>query len=150
MDSRDQLETMQILKSITSRILNNYKMKKGQFLFFVLAVFLIAFTSCKKDEILSDSGSKIEGTYNGTITVVGLATVPASTTLSKVSETIVNLIIVIGTDSIPLNGINLSRAGNNIYNLSDSYGFFVGKVEGNKLTWTLTAGGVVESFSGTK
>jgi hypothetical protein len=84
------------------------------------------------------------------VTIVGLATVPASSTLIKNTETLVNLIIVIGAESIPLDGINVSSFGSKIYNLSDTSGLFQGKVEGDKLTWTLAVVSITETFSGIK
>jgi hypothetical protein len=65
---------------------------------------------------------------------------------------------LVGSNNIPLDGINVSIterdsiSGGDIYNLkyTDSSGSLIGKVEGNRLTWTLTAGSLVETFSGTK
>jgi hypothetical protein len=118
----------------------------------VIGFVLILTTSCKKDENDPDYASKIAGTYNGTVTLVGTGTVPCSTTINKNSATKVNLIILIGTITIPFNGISVSSGGNNIYNLSysDLSGTFEGQIDGDTLTWTLTAGSTIEIFSGTK
>jgi len=139
------------LKSFTCWMLNNYEMKKRQILFILFVVFSIALTSCKKDknENLNDYARNIAGTYNGTMTADGSAAVSASSILTKSSDTIVNLIILVGSNSIPVNGIMVNKSGT-IYNLTYAGGSFEGKVEGNQLTWTLTAGSIVETFSGTK
>ena len=118
----------------------------------LMGFLLILATSCEKDETLPDYASKIVGTYNGTVKVTGIATVPGSSTLTKSSEQEVDLEVKIGSSSIPLDGIEVSSSGADIYNLkySDSSGSFTGKVEGNILTWTLTGGGDTMTFSGTK
>lgn len=118
----------------------------------VMGFLLMLASSCQKDETLTDYASEIVGTYNGTITVVGTGTVPSSSKLTKSSEQVVDLEIYVGSSSTSLDGIKVSSSGSNIYTLSytDSSGSFVGKVEENILTWTLTAGSVSDTFSGTK
>jgi hypothetical protein len=117
----------------------------------VMGFLFMHLTSCTKDTIQADFASKIAGTYSGTVTVVGTGTASCTSTLVKSTETVVNLTILIGTTSIPLNGITVTSSGN-IYNLSytDSSGSFTGKVDGNTLTWTLVSGSTTDTFSGTK
>lgn len=111
-------------------------MMERQILFILLAVFSIAFSSCKKHETLSDYASKIEGDYIGTLTVTGSASSSAYSVLTERSETTVDLIVDDGIHPINhlVNGINVSLSGNT-YNLSRGSDF-VGKVDGNNLTWT--------------
>lgn len=108
--------------------------------------------SCEKDDNLPDYASEIAGTYNGTVTVENLGTVPCISVLTKNSNQEVDLEITIGSNSIPLKGIDISSSGNDIYDLkyTDRSGSFTGKVDGNRLTWTLTASDIIETFSGTK
>ena len=115
----------------------------------LIGSLLIMVTGCKKDS--QDYASQITGTYHGTTTIVGTGTVSCTSTLSKNSNTSVNLTITIGSTNIPLNGISVSKSGS-AYGLSytDSSGSFNGTVNGNNLTWTMTAGGTTETFSGTK
>lgn len=116
----------------------------------VIGFLLLLATGCKKDQV--DYASQITGTYNGTVTIVGTGTVSGSSTLNKSSEEVVNLIITINSKDTPLNGISVSSAGNNVYNLSytDASGTFSGQVNGNSLTWTLSAGSAIDTFTGTK
>jgi hypothetical protein len=119
-------------------------------------IFLIAlltfFFSCSKDEPNEDLASEIAGTYTGTVTANGSASVAATSALIKHTNTVVNLIITIGSTPINLDGIDVTRSPNNIYALSlvDASGSFTGTVNGNKLDWTLTAGSIVDVFSGIK
>ena len=117
----------------------------------LLGFLIMVASSCKKETNLIDYASIIEGTYSGTLTIPGTGTVSCSTKINKSSEKVVNLEITIGVTNVPFNGVDVSF-GNNAYNLTyvDSSGSFVGKVNGNTLTWTLTAGSVIETFSGTK
>lgn len=124
-----------------------------------MAFILILVCSCTtKDDILPDYASKIVGTYNGTITLVGTGTLSSSSILSKSSEQLVDLKIEIGSESFNLDGISVSIStgdsisSGDIYNLkfTDSSGSFTGKVEGNRFTWTLNAENIRETFSGTK
>jgi hypothetical protein len=117
----------------------------------IMGILLMLAISCKKDENNTDYASKIIGTYNGTITLVGTGSVSGSSTLTRSSDKVVDLEIIISSTSIPLPGITVSSSGS-IYNLN--YGVsgssFTGKVDGNTLTWTLTAGSITETFTGTK
>lgn len=116
-----------------------------------LSLTLILATGCKKDKD-ADLAGRIAGTYSGTATLLGISTVPCTTTINKSTENVVNLVITIETINIPFNGISVSSGGNNVYNLSysDSSGTFEGQINGVTLTWTLTAGGITETFTGTK
>ena len=118
---------------------------------FAVGIFLLLANSCEKDENLPDYAGKITGTYTGTILVEGISA-PASSILTKNSEQVVDLEIIIASNSISLRKIEVSNSGDNIYDLeyTDRSGSFTGKVEGNKLTWTLRAMDIVETFSGTK
>ena len=81
--------------------------------------FLLMFiTSCEKDENLPDYASEIIGTYNGTVTVVGTGTVAGTSILTKSSEQVVDLEILISSVSIPLNGIKVSSSGADTYDLN--------------------------------
>jgi hypothetical protein len=129
------------------------QLRKNLILPLSLAVLLVTFSvSCTKDDNSPDLGTKIAGTYVGTLTMVGTGTVPCSSQLTRSSNTKVKLVIVIGTSNIPLDGIEVSTNSTGIYSLSyiDSSGSFNGKVDGNTFTWTLSAGGVTQTFSGTK
>lgn len=115
-------------------------------------LLMLAASCVTDDENLPDYASKIVGTYNGTVKVTGIQTVPGSSTLTKSSEKEVDLEIIIGSSSIPLDGIDVSSSGGDIYNLrlTDSSGSLTGKVEGNRLTYTLTDGNDTVIFDGTK
>jgi len=129
------------------------KFRKNLILSLSLAVMLVTFSvSCTKDDNSPDLGSKIAGTYIGTLTMVGTGTVSCSSQLTRSSNTKVNLVIYIGTSNVPLNGIEVSSSSTDVYSLSyiDSSGSFTGKVDGKTFTWTLSAGGVTQTFSGVK
>lgn len=117
-----------------------------------VVVLLSLVISCEKDEGIKDYASMVVGTYAGTVSYNGGNTVAASSSLSKVTEKTANLIITIGSTTIPLNGIVVASSTNNAYSLSyvDSSGSFTGAVNGNKLDWTLSAGTDVIVFSGIK
>ena len=123
--------------------------KIGVYTIFLFAFLNLLAAGCKKDQ--QDYASQITGTYRGTTTITGTGTVACTSTLGKNSNTSVNLTITIGSTNIPLNGISVSKSGS-AYGLSytDSSGSFNGTVDGNKLTWTMTASGTTETFSGTR
>jgi hypothetical protein len=52
----------------------------------------------------------------------------------------------------PYGTVKIASGGTNVYNLTmDVSGVpFTGKVEGNKLTWSMTVDSMSQSFSGTK
>jgi len=106
--------------------------------------------SCEDDKNLPDYASEIVGTYIGTVNLVGIGTVPGSSKLTKRSEQVIDLEIIIDSESTFLNKIDVSMSGGD-YNLkkTDSSGSFTGKVDGNLLTWTVTDGSATIIFSGT-
>ena len=119
----------------------------------IAMVFLLMFaSSCENDENLPDYASKIAGDYTGTVFVIGSGSAPCCTTVSKSSGQEVDLKIKIGSNNTPLDGIKVSSAGGDVYNLkyTDSSGSFTGSVDGNLLTYTLTAGSDKVTFSGIK
>jgi hypothetical protein len=116
----------------------------------IMGFLLLLATSCEKDSSSPDYASAIAGTYYGTVTVVGSGSVSGSSKLTRSSDKVVNLVITIGSSSIPLNGIAVSKSGSNYYlNYTDASGSFSGTVSGNSLTWTLTDGSDTITFSGT-
>lgn len=108
--------------------------------------------SCTKKEDTPDYATAISGTYTGILTVVGTGSATASSTLSKSTETLVDLLVTIGTSYTSLGGITVSNPSSNTYTLlyTDASGSFTGTVQGNKLSWTITAGSTVDTFIGTK
>ena len=118
----------------------------------VMGFLLMLTMGCDIDENLPDFASEIEGTYYGTITVVGTGSVPGSSILTKRSNQKVDLEIKIGGESVSLKRIELSSSEDGIYDLeySDYSGEFTGEVEGDKLTWTMTADDITETFSGSR
>jgi len=117
-----------------------------------MGFLLLLATGCEKDSSSPDYASKVAGTYDGTLTVVGTGSLSGSSILTKSSDKVVNLEIIIGSSSIYLNGIDVSKPGSSIYylNLTDATGSFTGTVNGNSFTWTLTDGDDVITFSGTR
>ena len=115
-------------------------MKKIKVLCFI--TLLLVVTSCEKDEVITDFATEIAGTYAGTITETGMGSESASSKLSRSSDNVVDLIIFVGSITIPIEDISVSRHTNSVYNLlkSDSDGSFTGAVQGNKLDWTITSG----------
>jgi len=118
----------------------------------IMGFLLLLATGCEKDSSSPDYASKVAGTYDGTLTVVGTGSLSGSSILTKSSDKVVNLEIIIGSSSIYLNGIDVSKPGSSIYylNLTDATGSFTGTVNGNSFTWTLTDGDDVITFSGTR
>jgi hypothetical protein len=106
----------------------------------ILLSFLMMFiaSGCQKDKNLPDYASQIAGTYSGTVTVVGTGTVSCTSTLTKSSNQKVDL--------------KISNSAGDVYNLTltDSSGSFTGTVNGNTLTWDMTAGSIHETFSGSR
>lgn len=122
----------------------------------LIGLILMFATGCDKEENSSDDAtdyaSIIEGTYSGTIIVVGQGSAPASSTLTRRKDDVVDLEIEINSNSIPLRGIDVSSSEDDVYDLeySDPSGTFIGKVDGNKLTYTISTDDITETFSGTK
>ena len=119
----------------------------------IIVLLSTVLTGCsKKDDDSPDFASAIAGTYTGTVTVSGIGTTSGSTTITRVSETKVNMIVAITGTQVPLNGINVSSPSSNTYSLSfsDSSGSLSGTVSGLNCNWTMTGGGDVVVFSGTR
>jgi len=120
--------------------------------FTAFVMMLAIFSACEKDDSGPDLATAVTGTYAGTITVVGTGSAAGTCVISKSSDTKVNMKITISTTTATLPGISVSSAGTDSWDLSltDSSGTFEGSVNGNTLTWTMTGGGYVETFSGTR
>jgi hypothetical protein len=119
-------------------------------LFAVIGLFIAVLTGCRKDDTGYDLAGIIEGTYTGTVTASG-NTVYASTTITKVNETKVDLVVTFATTTVPMNGVRVSYPSDSRFTLaySDSSGKLTGYVTGNTLNWRLTAGGYIIVFTGT-
>lgn len=119
---------------------------------FVLIIIFTALNACEKDESGPDLASSITGTYTGTVNVSGTGSAGCTCVLSRSSNTKVNLSITVYSTTVDLDGISVTSAGTDMYDLSlsDSSGSFEGTVDGNTLSWTLTGGGYTETFTGTR
>lgn len=126
-------------------------MRKAQILLIILAFFLSTLTSCNGDEPLADYAGIIAGTYTGTVTT-GSGTTVGITTITKRSETRVDMDITAGSHSLTLPGIKVSSDEDNVYTLSFAITdkSLAGEVEGNNLTYTLTSGTLDGTFAGTR
>jgi hypothetical protein len=118
----------------------------------ILGLLSTVITSCTKKDDNPDLASIIAGSYNGTVTASGIGSAAGTTTIVRVNETRVNLVIVIGASSIPVTGVDVSNPSTNTYNLSYSQSgeTLSGTVTGNTFIWTLTSGTDVIVFSGTR
>lgn len=121
-------------------------------LLIIIGLLSLGLTGCVKNNTNPDFASIIAGTYTGTITATGVGTVSASSVITKVNDTSVNLTVTINSTSVPLAGITVGHSGANIYSLtySDSSGSLTGTVAGNTLNWTLTSGSDTDVFLGTR
>ncbi len=126
-------------------------MNKARTLLIFFAVASTLLTSCGGDNSKQDYASLITGTYIGTVTN-GSGTTAGSSELVKRSETKVDMDIIAGSHTLSIPGIRVSRVDDNIYDLSCtiSGNSLDGKVEGNKLTYTLSSGALNGTFTGTK
>ncbi|MDX9727504.1 MAG: hypothetical protein RBT38_14085 [Bacteroidales bacterium] len=117
-----------------------------------LTILVAVCFACEKDDSGPDLATSVAGTYTGSIVVSGTGSTSCTSILTKKSNDKVDLKIIISTTTIPLNGISVSSAGTDSWDLSygDSSGSFEGNVQGNLLTWTLTGGGYTETFTGTR
>jgi len=126
-------------------------MRKAQVLLIILAFVLSTLTSCDGNDPQADYAGIIAGTYTGTVTTV-TGTVAGITTITKKSETRVDMDITAGSHSLTIPGIKVSSTEDNIYTLSFviTDKFLAGEVEGNNLTYTLTSGTLDGTFTGTR
>jgi hypothetical protein len=126
-------------------------MKKALTWFILLTVVSMALTSCDGDKPLPDYGSIIAGTYSGTVTT-GSGSTPGITTITKRSETKVDMAITAGSHSLNIYGIRVNSSEDNVYSLSYTItgNSLVGEVEGNNLTYTLSSGTLNGTFTGTR
>jgi hypothetical protein len=130
-------------------------MKNLKLMLFFWAVVMIAFTSCKKDDSSStpapDAATAVAGSYKGKLNAMGVA-IDATTVLTKVTETTATLSITMVGQTQPYGTVKITSGGTNTYNLTmDASAIpFTGKIEGNKLTWSMTADSMTQTFSGTK
>lgn len=117
----------------------------------ILAFVLSTLTSCDGNDPQADYAGIIAGTYTGTVTTV-TGTVAGITTITKKSETRVDMDITAGSHSLTIPGIKVSSTEDNIYTLSFviTDKFLAGEVEGNNLTYTLTSGTLDGTFTGTR
>lgn len=120
-------------------------MKKWVSILF-LAVGTLYLTSCAKP---SDS---VKGYYTGTFTFNGTAGGNATTDLVVVDVNTVQAVFSFnGGANTSLSQVDVTQSGND-YALSytDGSGSFTGTVSGNNLTWSLSSGGDVSTFTGNK
>ena len=122
-----------------------------------LSMIIIASISqgCDKDddEQSNDFATKVAGNYTGTWDVVGIGQINGTCKLIRVSNSSVNLESTAGGTTVPtIPGIKLSDSGNGKVKMSysDSSGSLNGYIEGNSITFTLIAGSIEETFTGTK
>ncbi len=126
-------------------------MRKAQILLLILAFVLSTLISCNGDNPQADYANIIAGTYTGTVTT-GTGTVAGITTITKRSETRVDMDITAGSHSLTIPGIKVSSVENNVYTLSFTIAdkSLAGEVEGNTLTYTLASGVLTGTFTGTR
>jgi hypothetical protein len=139
-----------IIEDQIINLLYNHEIKNQETFSFTLlpGIIAFAFLSCEKE---SDLAKEVSGTYSGTVTIVGTGSAPATSKLTRSSDERVNLVVTIYANNIPLNGIKVSTSGNNyVLSYTDSSGSLSGTVTGNRLDWTMTAGGMTETFTGTR
>jgi hypothetical protein len=126
-------------------------MRKAQILLIILAFVLSTLTSCDRDDPQADYAGIIAGTYTGTVTTE-TGSVAGITTITKRSETRVDMDITAGSHSLTIPGIQVSSIEDNVYTLSFTItgNSLAGEVEGNILTYTLASGVLTGTFAGTR
>jgi hypothetical protein len=120
-------------------------MKKAVSILF-LAIGAMYLSSCSKP---SDS---VKGYYSGTFTFNGASGGTATTDVVVVDANTVQTIFSFnGGANTSLSQVDVTQSGNN-YSLSytDGSGSFTGTVSGNNLTWSLSSGGDISTFTGNK
>lgn len=117
----------------------------------ILTFVLSTLTSCDRDDPQADYASIIAGTYTGTVTTE-TGSVAGITTITKRSETRVDMDITAGSHSLTIPGIQVSSVEDNVYTLSFTItgNSLAGEVEGNILTYTLASGVLTGTFAGTR
>ena len=118
----------------------------------ILSTFAsMSLTSCKGDDPQADYASIIAGIYTGTVTT-DTGVTAGITTVTKRSETKVDMAITAGSHSLNIPGIRVSSIEPNVYTLSFSVAgnSLAGEVEGNALTYTLSSGALDGTFTGTR
>ena len=126
-------------------------MRKSQILLIILAFVFSTLMSCNGDEPQADYAGIIAGTYTGTVTT-GTGTAGGITTITKRSETSVDMDIMAGSHSLVIPWIKVSSVEDNVYILSFTITdkSLAGEVEGNTLTYTLASGVLTGTFTGTR
>ena len=126
-------------------------MKKALARFILSIAVSMALISCKEDDPQPDYASIIAGTYTGTVTT-GSGATAGITTITKRSETRVDMDITAGSHSLTIPGIKVSSLEDNVYALSFSASgnSLAGEVEGNNLTYTLSSGTLDGTFVGSR
>lgn len=131
-------------------------MKNLKLMLFFWAVVMIAFSSCKKNDSSSstpapDAATAVAGSYKGKLNAMGVA-IDATTVLTKVTESTATMSITMVGQTQPYGTVKITSGGTNTYNLTmDASAIpFTGKIEGNKLTWSMTVDAMTQTFSGTK
>ena len=124
-------------------------MKKIKVLCFL--ALLISVISCNKDENPAGYADKVVGTYHGTMSH-GADNLSCTSEIIKTADTKVKLTIIIGVSSFTFGEIAVMNAANNTYILSfsDQSGYLDGKVDGNKLTYSISSGVLNDMFTGTR
>ncbi|MDO9254111.1 MAG: hypothetical protein Q7U54_01265 [Bacteroidales bacterium] len=123
---------------------------------FSLAIFILMICfGCEKnsDDSSVDLAANSTGVYSGTWVIVGTGQVAGTCEVVKASGTSVNLVMTAGGQSIPtLPGVKLSDGGSGIIKISytDSSGTLNGTIQNKSLSFTIKAGTITETFSGTK
>lgn len=120
-------------------------MKKAIYLSAIVFVAL-GLHSCTK------ASDQVKGNYSGTFTFNGTAGGTATTNIVVVDANTVQTIFSFnGGANTSLSQVDVTASGND-YALSytDGSGSFTGTVSGNTLNWSLSSGGDVSTFTGTK
>ncbi len=112
----------------------------------VMVLSVVLLNSCVKPS------EQVKGMYSGTFTFNGS---PGGTATTNVVVVDVNTVQTVfsfnGGANTSLSQVSVTTSGND-YALSytDGSGSFSGTVSGNTLNWTLSSGGDVSTFTGTK
>jgi hypothetical protein len=129
-------------------------MKSKQILAIAIIISMICF-GCEKnsDDATIDYAKTASGTYSGTWVVVGTGQTYGTCEVVKVTATSVNLKMTAGGTTIPtLPDVKLSDGGSGKVKISytDSGGTLTGTIENKTISFTLKAGTITETFTGTK